>query len=74
LVVQTELPVQSTLHELPQEPEQSVWLEHERVQLPPSPPQLAALNPQFVPVLQEHVEPLQVAGGRAELELPQPMT
>ncbi len=71
LVVQTELPVQSTLHELPQEPPQAVWFEHDSVQLPPSPPQLAALNPQLVPELQEQVEPLHVAGGTVELELPQ---
>jgi hypothetical protein len=71
LAVQTELPVQSTLHELPQEPAQAVWFEHDSVQLPPSPPQLAALNPQLVPELQEQVEPLQVAGATVELELPQ---
>jgi hypothetical protein len=41
------------------------------VQLPPSPPQLAALNPQLVPELQEQLEPLQVAGGTVEFELPQ---
>jgi hypothetical protein len=41
------------------------------VQLPPSPPQLAVLNPQLVPELQEQVEPLQVAGATVELELPQ---
>jgi hypothetical protein len=63
VVVHLELPVQSRLQEARQEPAQVVWFEHEREQLPASPPQLSALNAQLLPELHEQLDSLQVGDG-----------
>jgi hypothetical protein len=63
---QVELPVQSTLHESRQLPAQLVWFEQLRLQLPASPPQLAAENAQLPPELQLQLAPEQVGGGVEE--------
>ena len=63
VAVHAEFPVQSTLHESRHAPAQVVWFEHEREQLPASPPQLFAVNAQLPPELQEHDAPPQVGGG-----------
>jgi hypothetical protein len=69
VVVQVELPVQSTLHESWHEPLQLVWFEHDREQLPASPPQVLELKAQAAPELHEQVAPPQVGG--VALEPPQ---
>jgi hypothetical protein len=63
---QVELPVQSTLQESRQLPAQLVWFEQVRLQLPASPPQLAAENAQLPPELQLQLPPEQVGGGVEE--------
>lgn len=70
VAVQVELPVQSTLQESRHAPEQFVWFEQAREQLPASPPQLFDVNAQLVPELHEHDAPEHVGGG-VDDELPQ---
>jgi hypothetical protein len=73
VVVQVELPVQSTLHESRQVPEQSVWFSQANEQpLPPSAPHRSGLSAQLIPELQEQLPPLHDAGG--VLAPPQPRT
>jgi hypothetical protein len=69
VVVHVEFPVHARLQELPHDPLQLVWFSHASVQLPPSPPHIAALNPQVIPELHEHVAPVQTGAG-AEAEPP----
>jgi hypothetical protein len=69
VAVHVELPVQSTLHESWHDPAQLVWFEQPSEQLPPSPPQVFAVNAQLVPELHVHDAPEQVGAG-ALVELP----